>query len=659
MQQNLEMAILLRDHVQNLVNQGVQTGQDAGFLPDKRTIVKAVDTLEEMGLLKVLKTAIVDGNRKNSLQQPTTLLYLPEKTQEDINSFIESLHKPYKQTQGLTPLRAVNDVVEYSKVTNKTLRKTKEKEKVPEVHAVDVLSMMGPRKKFLEDRQTIAQLFGFLLGRLRRAQELHLYTLSHVLSDSPASTVISAEQKIVSTKFWTEDYPLGSFCAIIPAQSYIPYLESAQLDPVALNQPLKSLDVRLQRALKVQHARTRHRLLDLLRLLCSLQLVIPLEESDTGSIVINDPGDGGEQRAFEPTELPHGKSADMPDYWQLSDQAPVWLFSLAKFTSQKIEEAPPFYADMSLLTVEDATSYWSLLRKLCDRQSSLTFAEGQNNGTSTRLFTVPAAELASLCNHRSWTSSYRLSKIQEDYLKGLIDVSTLTTPLDDPARLMQAAFLTCAPQQIVYDYFSSQKDKLSGAAERIQRRQLRVDGSSQQAVKRAVAAKAEKHLQNIGSQWDAIVAELVERDLIPEEEEQLRPLRSRYIIVGGQVDKDKIKDLILNIIRNPVLSAKRRHKKLTGKTLLPRSVEVEHIEQAIPEVEAVFKSRFGPIRQPIHQSVAEDGFPPLPPPVNLQSKTVAELISEMDYSHRAPALSKKKKGDTPHSRYSTALRRSI
>jgi transcription factor C subunit 3 len=646
MQQNFELSILLRDHAQKLANQGVQTGQDAGFLPDKKTIQRAVDALEEMGLVKVLKTAIVDGNRKNSLQQPTTIIYLPEKSQEEINAFIESLHKPYKQTQILSSARAVLDGVEYSKMS-KARRKKRDKEKDEEVHEVDVLDMMGPRRQFLEDRQTVAQLFGFLLGRQRRAQELHLYTLNHILSDSPADTVISVEQRIISSKFWKEDYPLGSFCAIIPAQSYIPYLESAQHDPVALNQSLKSLDVRLQRALKVQHARTRHRLLDLLRLLTCLRLITPLQEDDAGSIVMEGSNEGSEEvssRRFEPVEMPQGKSADLPDYWIFSGHAPVWLLSSAKFTSQKIEEAPPFYADVPLSSVEDAAAYWSLLRKLCDRQSNLSLGDTPGgSGSAVQPFTIPAAELASLCNYRSWTSDYRLSKLQQEYLKGMIDIATLSTPLDDPARLMQAAFITCAPQQVVYEYFSAQKEKLVGAATRIERRRLRADGSSRQAMKRALSAKAEKHLQNIGSQWDEIVAELVDGDLTPEEEEQLRPLRSRYITVGGQVDREKVKALISNIVRNPVRSAKKRHKKLTNKTLLPRSVEVEHIEEAMPDIEVLFTHRTVPLPPFVNHPSTEDGFPPLPLIVNpLHERKVADLVSGMGPAPQEPLAPRKK-----------------
>ncbi|CAG8698082.1 11493_t:CDS:1, partial [Acaulospora colombiana] len=132
--------------------------------------------------------------------------------------------------------------------------------------------LVGPRQPFLEDRQTLAQLYGFLLGKCRRAQELHLFTFSHIISSSPASTVISMQEKIIAADYWTEDFPLGSFCAIIPAHTYIPYLESIQNEPQSLNQPLKSLDSRLQAALKVKHAKTRVRLLELLTILVGLKL---------------------------------------------------------------------------------------------------------------------------------------------------------------------------------------------------------------------------------------------------------------------------------------------------------------------------------------------------------------------------------------------------
>jgi oxalate---CoA ligase len=78
-----------------------------------------VDTFQEMGLVKVLKTAIVDGNRKHSLQQPITIVYLPEKSQDEINAFTAGVNKPYKQAHIPSSTRSVLDGVDYSKAHRK------------------------------------------------------------------------------------------------------------------------------------------------------------------------------------------------------------------------------------------------------------------------------------------------------------------------------------------------------------------------------------------------------------------------------------------------------------------------------------------------------------------------------------------------------------
>lgn len=94
MQLNTEMAIYLREHVQELAENGIQTGQSAGLLSDKKTIVRAVAALEERGQIKVVKTVILDPNRRGSLQQPTTIIYHPDTSQEKIQAFMATLQKP-------------------------------------------------------------------------------------------------------------------------------------------------------------------------------------------------------------------------------------------------------------------------------------------------------------------------------------------------------------------------------------------------------------------------------------------------------------------------------------------------------------------------------------------------------------------------------------
>ncbi|KIM26498.1 hypothetical protein M408DRAFT_25219, partial [Serendipita vermifera MAFF 305830] len=505
MQLNTEMAIHLRDHVQELAESGIQTGQGAGFLSDKKTIGRTVSALEEKGRVKVLKTVILDPNRKGTLQQPTTIIYLPETSQEKLQVFLVSLQKPYKPTIQLssTPL-PVTEVIEYSKSTRRTVLTSQDEDiNPPGMSAADIA---GPRQQFLEDRQTVAQLFGFLLGKSRRAQELYLFTLSHILSDSPSPTVISVQERIVSTAYWTEDYPLGSFCAVIPTQVYIPYLEAAQNDPNALNEPLKSLNPALRRALGVKHARTRLRLMEIFVVLRSLQLITPLKESPDGTIIATDTGGDDGPRSFAEVEATLGATSTPPAFWRFNQQVPLWLFVLAKFTSQHIETEPPFYKDLTISTLDDAVAYWSLLQRVCDRQTD--FAAFDVGSNPLKPLSIPPAVLTSLCHFRGWTADYRLSKLQEEYLKDMVDVNTLTTPLNDPTpdRLMQAAFITCAPQQVICNYFAKRAAKLETAFERIERKKQKATGAipPNDALQRSLAQKAEQHLQDVGAKWDRL-----------------------------------------------------------------------------------------------------------------------------------------------------------
>lgn len=631
-QQNFEMAVLLRDHVQKLALQGIQTGQEAGYLPDKKTIQKSIDALEDQGLVKVTKTAISDTSKRSLSHLPLTIVYLAEKSQEELSVYIEGLKKTsYKPAQLGTFGRVMNEKMEFSKISKSgRTPKLKERNEAVEGQADDTLGMMmGPRKVFLDDRQTVAQLFGFLLGRMRRAQELHLYTLNHMLSKDPAPTIVSPQNRIVSSKYWTEDYPLGSFCAIIPAQTYIPYLEAAQQNPEALNQPLKSLDIHLQKLLRIQHASTRNRLLELLRILTVLQLITPLREADNGDIVISDPDDEM-QMAFVKIEIPVATNAPLPKYWKFNEKAPLWLMPLAKFTSSNIEVKPPFYKEVSVSKIEDAATYWSILQRLCDRRNIIDIPEAT---TSSKECTIPPGELASLCNLRSWISTYHLSKLQQEYLKKLIHFPSMSTPLDDPASLMQAAYITCAPQQVVYDYFSTQKERLTGAVERLRRRSKGNDAAAKEEMKRSMAAKAERHLQEVGRKWDDLVAGLVEGELTPEMEERLRPIRSRYITVGGMVDKEKVQAFITSVIRNPVQSAQKRHPRVMDRTsAVLRPSQATHAPYFLPRIDEIFVPQNDSIVSSVAPvtTTAVDGYPPLPPLIHPRPKeSVRDIIDKM------------------------------
>ncbi|KAG8842222.1 hypothetical protein FRC20_004578, partial [Serendipita sp. 405] len=499
LQINGELSITIQSHSKILENRGVETAIKSAFLMDKKTISKDVEAMGEKGLVKVLKTVVLDPNHRVSLQQPITIFYLPEVAQDEVQEFISGIHRSYRPTTPGANTRQIGSAVPFTKLKRAVTNRKGTSTALPP----DTLLVAEPRHQFLEDRQTVAQMFGFLLGKCRRAQELYLFTLRDMLSDNPSPNILSVENRIVATDYWTEDLPLGSFCAIIPAHTYIPYLEFAQSQPEILKQPLKSFDIRLRRGLKIKHAAVKARLREILVILAEIQLITPLSESPNGTVMVNN---SGNHMSLEAVTMPTSKKSPLPQFWRFEEQVPTWLLSLSKFSSQIIEQVPPFHRVLPTADTNNATVFWSFLQQICDRASNFATLQSTSTPPDNARFLISPITLACLCNLRAWTANYRLSRLQEDYLKRMIDVRTLTSPLDDPTpdRLVQASHITCAPQQVICDYFSARIENLKSGFLRLEARKKRAENTKglNGGVNDALVRKAEKHLTNLGQRWD-------------------------------------------------------------------------------------------------------------------------------------------------------------
>lgn len=627
LQVNHELSVLLQEHSKKLAEQGFQGGQDANYMSDKKTISRSVEMLEETGEIKVIRTAIVDPGRKSSLQQPTIVIHFPDLDADTIKQYLAGIQKQYKPIHLYKETRVIEEEIEFSRGPKRDLPKKPQAKTGP----MDLAKVVGPRHKFLADRQTVAQLFGFLLGKSRRAQELYLFTLNDILSANPSPSVLSVEERIVCANYWTEDFPLGSFCAIIPAHSYISYLEYAQGDPEALNQPLKSLELRLQRALKVKHATTRSRLFELLNTLTELGLVTPLEAVEDGS------GSKEERpHQFVPMNMPTAPNSDLPRYWKFNTIVPLWIISLGCFNSAEVEEPPPLHKYFPIPDVPSAVSYWSLLNRFCHRRGDIASLQQMISTTQSAICAIGPSVMTSLFNPRSWISTYCLSKLQVDYLKDMIDITTLTTPLDDPTseRLMQAAYITCAPQQVVYEFFTSHAEKLASVVKRMESRKGKSAAETEAELRRRAVEKAERHLISVEERWEELLDSVFDYEISQEAEEQLRLLRSRFITVGGLVDEEKVKGLIANIVRDPVDVARKRNKRMVPRAqVVLGAVPMEHLEDAMPSAIAQQSSTTEPnvVNNRLPDApISTKTYPPLPPLVSRPGdRTVAQIIASM------------------------------
>ena len=547
---NYELSFLWAEHIKALQDEGVVTSAPADARADKKTVSKIVGMLEESGQIKVIKTLSPDLQRRVSLKQPVTIAYLPEVSPEDVHQYIISIQNTLKSLTVAPPHDAISDaaIIPNPRPVRKSLRKKRSLSPQDRHNPLPPpdLESYGARRPFLEDPLTLRQMAGYLLGKARRAQELHLFTLNHILSSNPSDHVISVEERIISIKYWFTDFPLGSFCAIVPLRRYIPYIEGAQTDPDLLAQPLITLDSEVYNCLEVRSHKSRERLLELLEVLVNVKFVTPLVETDSenAEIVV-------EPRATHPTMfntfIPSTlKAGKLPKYWMFNRIAPQYLYALAG------DEDPPLQRDAPLDTMDEAVSFWNFLKLQSDLQAVQSLADLASRETRsvTGEYSCSRGVIATLTSLRGWRSKYVLSQVQVVYLRSIVDWKTGHTPLNDdtPSRLLEACYLTGAPETIVCEYLAYLHDRALAHIATQQRRR-RENGArrkiSQEAEMRvALANKTARHLQTLERQWLDLLKETYPEPLTDKQMITLLPLRGRFVTNIAPFDKEKLIRLI-------------------------------------------------------------------------------------------------------------------
>ena len=623
---NYELSFLWAEHIKALQGEGVVTSAPADARADKKTVAKIIGMLEESGRIKVIKTLSPDLQRRVSLKQPVTIAHLPEVSPEVVHQYILSVQSALKALTAAPPPDAIKDatILPNPPSVRKSVRQKRSRSPQDQPRRLPFPNpeSYGARRPFLEDPLTLRQMAGYLIGRARRAQELHLFTLNHILCPNPSGHVISVEQRIISVEYWFTDFPLGSFCAIVPLRRYIPYIESAQTDPDLLSQPLSTLDEEVYDVLEVRSHKSKERLLELLEILVNIKFVTPLVEAgyENAEIVIA-------PRASHPTMFntfvpPILKAGKLPKYWIFNRIAPQYLYALAG------DEDPPLYRDAPLNTMDEAINFWCFLKLQSDRQAvqSLVDLESQEARSITGEYSCIRGVVATLTSLRGWRSKYVLSQVQIAYLRSIVDWKTGHTPLNDdtPSRLFEACYLTCAPETVVCEYLAYLHDRALAHIAAQQRRR-RENGArrkiSQEAEMRvALASMTARHLQTLERKWLDLLKETYPEPLTDRQMITLLPLRGRFVTNIAPFDREKLIRLIkLTLTSDGTDTA--------GKTIPPSS------ELPAPNLDEVFARTTPPASNAIVPS--SSGRPILPPVVEHQNdQDVAALVASMGLSTR-------------------------
>ena len=511
------------------------TSAPVGTRLDKRTAESTLNNLENRGRIRMLKTSLV---APSGVSRPACLVYLPHTPQEKVNTFLRQLSQSVPSTT-MASVKVLDEPIEYGSGVSSARHTSlplnllqiedqdeKEDERLKQLFSCDSKTI---RDVLLTERTTVAQLYGFIVGKALRLRQLHLHTLD-LFQQSPTSPfVISQEHRIVDISHFHQDITLALHCslvAVVVHDEVLDLLFSGQGKQTLV----KNLSPNLHTSLGIGKSKNRSRVLELLELLRSLDLVTPLERTETPDAPFKCSSPNGDNIALRNASL-EGWSASTPAlaplFWRFHTCGSLYLWALS-------ESSPSYWKEHPTRTPTEGEAYWDELHKVSREQ---VYAQAAACPSASP--PMPAKVCASLgrCLRRtsSWDPEYALTWHQKRYLAIQMDTKTSRTPLNAEgvdATLDQICYVISAPRQVVANYFTVSREKLTRDLEkarlRIKRNRKAEEAQSIEA-KSALRKKAEEARAQRERDWDDLLRELHPEPVKGTLAVRIRAVRSRFI----------------------------------------------------------------------------------------------------------------------------------
>lgn len=544
-----------------LASAGEPTSGLPGIKVDKRTIENTFESLESRGKVKALKTAIFTVT---GAQRPARIIHLPTVVQSQLDTFFAELGQgPYnaphfatsvtaslppgdlKAKRPAQPLRllqserGVDNIGHWSKSSDRADQLFHSDDQT--IHNV-----------LLTERTTLAQLYGFIPGKMMRARQLHLATLdtfepSH---DSPTSTL--AAKRVVNFSQYFRGFPVGVYCSVVST-----LVQSDELSQILSTEegrriPVNALPQSLQTLLQIGRPRSRERLLELFEILHHLDLATPLQPSDSPNPRIRCESSGEGPSSFDTFDGDVSSTSyrTAPGYWLFHNDAALHLWVLST-------TSPPFWKTVSVSNRLDASSYWNELQSACE---SKAFAQTVTQGSSSRPIVPDFSFARTIIRGASWNRMYDLSWHQRQYLKRLVSRRRNDVPLqdeEDNSTLQKVSWIISAPLPVVKDFL--QKERASQLRE-LDRARLRTPGNEgdenmaqerESLAKKVADAKARKERE-----WEAISNAVYPGTLEGASVTRVARVRKRYMQSGVTSDRNRWEGEVRNAINGLGGSAK-------------------------------------------------------------------------------------------------------
>ncbi|KAI0935940.1 hypothetical protein AcV5_004217 [Taiwanofungus camphoratus] len=546
--------------VESITKAGEVASTRPGSRLDKRTAEATLNDLEARQKVKLVTTSVRTSTGSN---RPVRIVYLPNIAEDDVHAYLSNF-----SFQQFSPpaIKVLDERMTYGGASagsryQKLAPETRSLFLDRDSHSKDPALLQRffqsdddtIRDALLSEKNTLAQLYGFITGKAARARELHLSTIRLFELGTASTHIVSAEQRILDFSYYLSDLPISTYCALVSCLSNNNELCRLLESDSGRQIPVGKVSSEIRDSLQLTRWRSRHRILELFEMLSCLQLVDPLKPSQSGLPAITCVAKGRHPTTFDIAPADSWALPTRPLYCRFKSSAALHLWALP-------DDLPPFWKEVPLRSVTQCTDFWRELQKI-----SIDYAYAKEVSFPTSGPQALSNTVLRNCLRRSssWNTSYSLSWYQSEYLKQFVDKSNGCTPLQDidggRARTDRISRIISAPPEVVRRFFDGARKKHlrehDKARKRLERRTA--DAKAKVAETKALLAQkaAEARLQR-ERDWDDMVNRVHPEPLKGSVAIRVRRVRARYLQSSGR-DTKKWEAEIAQSIHEATLVAKR------------------------------------------------------------------------------------------------------
>jgi hypothetical protein len=589
---NIQTKEFFEEHMallETMAKAGEATSAPVGTRTDKRTAATTFNNMEMRGRIKQLKTAVMTHT---GVRRPACIIYLPTIDQGKLNTFLADLARGVQPTPQQGPVLKLDERVEYGADPTSVARGAlplqllqmeepgtdrRERWSKNAARANQLFSYEDNvvRDVLLTERTTLGQLYGFIVGKVVRARELHLSALSAFDTRNPSSNIISHDHRILDVSFFVHDIPLGLYCSLVSSLSHDEELTRFLATDQGRQTLARDIPSNLNFMLQIGRSRARSRFLDILEMLRALKLVTPLQPSNSASPWITCEPMENRPCAFDIASLDGWTvSTPMaaPVYWHVNGVAPLHVWAVS-------EIAPPFWQDVPAACRAEGIEYWRLLQEACTN-TAITTPPGAASSTGPPSDEISVAR--SLRRGVSWNADYILTWHQMQYMRKFTEPSTARTPLQDEdggeTQIQKISWVIGAPPMTVKAFFETTQERLLKESQKSSRKGGRK--TTEKRAKRAAEAKASLAQKAADArnqreeEWDSMLLRLHPTPLEGATSIRVRRVRNRFLQAGSTKDIQKWETEVVEVLREAETASKQVLKVAEKRTFVSRAAPV-------------------------------------------------------------------------------------